>query len=114
MFDVQADAAESIWQRRPSAVVVETAVCQEHGAATGNVVAMHTPPSSFQGIGRELSQEPDLTSSQLWQVSSAFSSPLLLQKHHMRVNIASMHVVVCLTGLNRGIACKDFLVLASK
>ena len=101
----QADAAEAIWQRRPSAVVVETAVCPEHGAATGNIVAMHTPPSNFfvgmfQGIGRQLSQEPDLTSSHLWQVSSAFSSPLLMQKHSVRGNMASMRLIVCLTGLS--------------
>ena len=84
---MQADAAEFILGQRPSVVVVETALDQEHGSATGNTLTLDNAAtkfdiSMFQQIGRQLSWEADPLSSTLWQVeiyqprvSSIFSSP---------------------------------------
>ncbi len=76
---MQPDAADFVLRSRPEAVVVETAVTAEHGAATGNSLDLDTPTEDphlgmFQQLGRRLSWEADPISGPTWQ--ACFSSHL--------------------------------------
>ncbi len=55
---LQSDAAEFILQEKPGAVVVETAVNDEHGACTGNAVSLadagQAPQPFCMGLGFHL------------------------------------------------------------
>ena len=56
-------------------MVVETALDQDHGSATGNTITLDNAAtkfdiSMFQQIGRQLSTEEKPVSSTLWQVKS--------------------------------------------
>lgn len=67
---------EHILHERPNFVVVETAICPEHGAASGNIFTCSdlAPTSSFFErmfcqVSMQLAQMPEPGNSRLWQVS---------------------------------------------
>ncbi|BDA46264.1 hypothetical protein COCOBI_08-3560 [Coccomyxa sp. Obi] len=68
-----------LWQR-PSAVVVETAISPEHGAASGNFfTCSHLAQDSnfferlFCQVSSQLAQTPDPTATRLWQGGLGYS-----------------------------------------
>lgn len=69
---IQPDAADFVLRNRPEAVVVETALNEEHGSATGNSLevgsqSQNTHVDMFQQLGRRLSWEDDPASGLVWQ-----------------------------------------------
>ena len=75
-------------------VVVETALDQDHGSATGNSINLDNAAtkfdiSMFQQIGRQLSWEEKPLSSSLWQVTAPLSKSSFTAERYVIVPQAS-------------------------